>query len=115
MASSGSSSASLWPPVKLYLAKPAHLPAGGGRPGAKSGAKSNEAMDAYSLQAQERIFACNSSFRIAAQRQGRNPCAGVIDCGLLAALGPGMTGALSSSPDSTHIGAHGEAPEAARP
>src|SRR5262245_40981955 len=42
-ASTGTSSASLLPPMKLYLARPVHLVAGGGKPGANSGAKSNEA------------------------------------------------------------------------
>src|SRR5262249_39059089 len=40
-ASSGSWSASLWPPMKLYLAKPVHLAAAGGRPGANKASKSS--------------------------------------------------------------------------
>ena len=43
-ASTGTWSPSLWPPTKLYLGKPFNLAAGGGSPGASSGAKSNEAM-----------------------------------------------------------------------
>src|SRR6516225_5465888 len=46
--STGTCPASLWPPVKLYLAKPVHLAAAGGRPGVSSGAKSNEAIDTVS-------------------------------------------------------------------
>jgi hypothetical protein len=30
--------------MKLYLARPVHLAAGGGKPGAKSDAKSNDAV-----------------------------------------------------------------------
>src|SRR6202171_5146554 len=47
--SSGICSPSLWPPVKLYLGKPLNLTAGGGSPGANSGAKSNTVMDVLSL------------------------------------------------------------------
>src|SRR5271156_1990311 len=35
--------------MKLYLGKPVHLIAGGSKPGANSGAKSNAVMDAFSL------------------------------------------------------------------
>src|SRR5262249_748143 len=35
---------SLWPPTKLYLGKPFHLTAGGGRPDARRGAKSSEVV-----------------------------------------------------------------------
>src|ERR1700757_229189 len=37
----GTSSASLLPPMKLYLASPLHVGAAGGSPGRNSGAKSN--------------------------------------------------------------------------
>ena len=44
-ASTGTCSASLWPPTKLYFGKPVNLTAGGGRPAASRGAKSNGAED----------------------------------------------------------------------
>jgi hypothetical protein len=47
--STGTWSASLWPPLKLYSGKPLHLAAGAGNPLVKSGAKSNDAMDAVSM------------------------------------------------------------------
>src|SRR5262249_57646723 len=47
----GTGAASLLAPVKLYLGKPVHLAAGGGKAGANSGAKSKdpEAMPSLSL------------------------------------------------------------------
>src|SRR3984893_14265975 len=49
--STGTCSASLLPPMKLYLGKPLHLAAGGGNPGRNKGAKSNDpkVMDAGSV------------------------------------------------------------------
>src|SRR5262245_26876712 len=41
--STGTWSASLLPPIKLYLEDPVHLSAGAGKDGAKSGVKSNDA------------------------------------------------------------------------
>ena len=41
--STGTWSASLLPPTKLYFASPVHLAAGAGKPGASTGAKSNDA------------------------------------------------------------------------
>src|ERR1019366_4094706 len=51
--STGNCAASLLPPMKLYLARPDHLAAGGGNPGRNSGAKSNDpkVMNAVSLAA----------------------------------------------------------------
>src|SRR5947199_6009829 len=43
--STGTCSASLWPPVKLYVGKPVHLAAAGGNPGRNSGENSNGAID----------------------------------------------------------------------
>src|SRR6476646_5162483 len=40
--------------MKLYLGEPAHLSAGGGSPGASSGAKSNEAIDVIPLPVRAR-------------------------------------------------------------
>src|SRR5262249_52819850 len=47
--STGTWSASLFPPMKLYLGNPAHLAAGAGKDGAKSGAKSKDAEAMLSL------------------------------------------------------------------
>src|ERR1700681_980414 len=40
--STGTCSASLLPPTKLYLGNPVHLTAGGGNPGRNRGVKSND-------------------------------------------------------------------------
>src|SRR5262249_61221480 len=47
--STGTWSASLLPPMKLYLGNPAHLAAGAGKDAAKSGAKSKDAEAMLSL------------------------------------------------------------------
>ena len=49
--STGTWSASLLPPTKLYFASPVHRAAGAGKPAASTGAKSNDAdvMNALSL------------------------------------------------------------------
>src|SRR5262245_40945314 len=61
--STGTWSASLLPPVKLYLGNPVHLAAGGGKDGGNKGAKSNdpEAMPSLSCVKSRASASCASS------------------------------------------------------